>query len=34
MEIICLMNCYLQQDKKTKLGNAFESNMSTDIKLR
>ena len=33
MEIICLMNYYWQQDKKPKLRNAFENNMSTDIKL-
>ena len=26
------MNYYLQQDKKTRLGNAF-NNMSTDLKL-
>ena len=27
------MNYYWQQDKKTRLRNAFENNMSTDIKL-
>ena len=27
------MNYYWQQDKKPKLRNAFENNMSTDIKL-
>ena len=27
------MNYYWQQDKKTKLKNAFNSNMSTDLKL-
>ena len=33
MEMICLTNYYWQQDKKTKLKNAFNSNMSTDLKL-
>ena len=33
-EIICLTNYYQQQDKKqSKLRNAFENNMSIDIKL-
>ena len=27
------MNCYWQQDKKTKLRNAFNNNMSTDLNL-
>ena len=27
------MNYYWQQDKKTKLRDAFENNMSTDVKL-
>ena len=27
------MNYYWQQDKKTKLRNAFNNNMSTDLKL-
>ena len=27
------MNYYLQQDKKKKLRNAFNNNMSTDLKL-
>ena len=27
------MNYYWQQDKKTKLTNTFENNVSTDIKL-
>ena len=27
------MNCYWQQDKKTKLRNAFNNNISTDLKL-
>ena len=27
------MNYYLQQDKKTKLRNALNNNMSTDLKL-
>ena len=33
MEIIYHMNCYSQQDKKQKIRNAFNSNMSTDLKL-
>ena len=33
MEILYHMNYYLQQDKKTKLRNAFNNNMSTDLKL-
>ena len=33
MEIICHMNYYWQQDKKTKLRNAFNNNMSADIKI-
>ena len=33
MEMIYHMNCYWQQDKKTKLRNAFNNNMSTDLKL-
>ena len=33
MEIICLMNCYWQQDKKANLRNAFNNNMSTDWTL-
>ena len=31
--MICHMNCYWQQDKKTKLRNAFNNNMSTDLNL-
>ena len=31
--MICHMNCYWQQDKKTKLRNTFNNNMSTDLKL-
>ena len=31
--MICLMNCYWQQDKKAKLKNAFSNNMPTDLKL-
>ena len=27
------MNCYWQRDKKTKLRNAFDNNMSTGLKL-
>ena len=27
------MNCYWQQVKKTKLGNTFDNNMPTDLKL-
>ena len=30
--MICLMNYYSQQDKK-KVRNAFNNNMSTDLKL-
>ena len=33
MEMIRIMNYYWQQDKKTKLRNAINNNMSTDIKL-
>ena len=33
MKMICHMNCCLQQDKKSKLRNAFNNNMSTDLKL-
>ena len=34
MEMICHMNCYWQEDeKKNKLRNAFNNNMSTDLKL-
>ena len=33
MKMIGHMNYYWQQDKKTKLGNAFNNNMSTDLKL-
>ena len=33
MEMICHMNYYCQQDKKTKLRNAFNNNISTDLKL-
>ena len=33
MEIIYHMNYYSQQDKKTKMRNAFNNNMSTDLKL-
>ena len=33
METIYIMNYYWQQDKKTKLRDAFENNMSTDVKL-
>ena len=33
MGIICHMNCYWQQDKKTKLRNAINNNMSNDLKL-
>ena len=33
MEMICLMNCYWLHDKKTKLWNAFNNNVQTDIKL-
>ena len=31
--MVCKMNCYWQQDKKTKLRNAFNNNMSTELKL-
>ena len=31
--MVCKMNCYRQQDKKTKLRNAFNNNMSTELKL-
>ena len=31
--MICLMNYYSQQDKKKKERNAFNNNMSTDLKL-
>ena len=33
MELICHINYYWQQDKKTKVRNAFNNNMSTDLKL-
>ena len=33
MGMIYHMNCYWQQDKKTKLRNAFNNNISTDLKL-
>ena len=33
MEIIYLMNYYSQQDKKAKLRNTFENNMSAYIKF-
>ena len=33
MEMICHMNYHWQQDKKTKLRNAFNNNISTDLKL-
>ena len=33
MEMICLMNCYSQQEKKAKLINAFNNNMSTELRL-
>ena len=33
MEMMCLMNYYWQQDKKTKLRNSFNNNMSTDLRL-
>ena len=33
MEMICHTNYYWQQDKKTKLRNALNNNMSTDLKL-
>ena len=33
MEIIYLINYYWQRDKKTKLRNAFNNNMSTNLKL-
>ena len=32
MEMICVMNYYWRQDKKTKLSNAFNNNMSFDVK--
>ena len=32
MEMICHINCYWQQDQE-KLRNAFDNNMSTDLKL-
>ena len=31
--MICLLNCYWQQVKKSKLRNAFNNNISNDIKL-
>ena len=31
--MICRMNYYWQQDKKTKLRNKFNNNMSTELKL-
>ena len=33
MGMICLVNYYWQQDKKTKLSNAFNNNKSTDLKF-
>ena len=33
MQIICDMNYYWQQEQKTKLRNAFNNNMSNDLKL-
>ena len=33
MEMIYHMNYYWQQDKKNKLWNTFNNNMSTDLKL-
>ena len=33
MQIICDMNYYWQQGQKTKLRNAFNNNMSNDLKL-
>ena len=33
MEMICYMNYCWQQDKKIPLWNAFNNNISTDLKL-
>ena len=33
MEMICLLNCYWKQVKKSKLRNTFNNNISNDIKL-
>ena len=33
MQTVCPMNCYWQQDKKTRLINAFNRKLSTSLKL-